>query len=166
LRDPPEAEHPAKRDAFLLIGNPGYSRTKVDLSRQGAHDREEGEVVRVNITVKRVYEYEQNGQETVFLVDRIWPRGISRERLGSCVWKKEAAPSNELRKTFHAGAMSFADFRKAYTSELAHNADALQLYRECRALPADRSIVLLYSSKNQTENNAIVLKEWLEKGNQ
>lgn len=96
------------------------------------------------------------------LVDRLWPRGITKEKARIDAWLKDLAPSTELRRWYHARPSMWMEFRKRYLEELRDtqaNAALEQLY----ALAASkRRLTLVFSSKNAERNNAVVLKELLE----
>ncbi|MBN3853779.1 MULTISPECIES: DUF488 domain-containing protein [unclassified Paraburkholderia] len=115
------------------------------------------------IALQRVYEALPEGREHRFLVDRLWPRGISKERLAGVTWAKEAAPSTALRQWFHANQNDPAhwdEFERRYLAELAANHDAwAPLAEAAHAGP----IVLLYGSHDAEHNHAIVLRDFLLK---
>lgn len=114
------------------------------------------------VQVKRVYAKSVPGDGTRVLVDRLWPRGVSRERAAVDAWLRDLAPSDELRHWFHAYPEAWALFRRRYLKELAQPeaADALnELYRLANQ-PA--KLTLLFASKNEERNNAVVLKDLLE----
>lgn len=115
----------------------------------------------MTIVVKRIYEPASDDDGARVLVDRLWPRGVSKVRAAVDLWLKDLAPSDELRKWFHGGNGTWTEFRQRYLKELAHPevAEALaDLYR----LAGERNrVTLLFSSKNEEQNNATVLKELL-----
>src|SRR5258707_15686547 len=114
------------------------------------------------VTVKRVYEPPARGDGYRVLVDRLWPRGISKERAALHDWLRDLAPSDELRQWFHARPESWLTFRKRYLKELAapEAAEALdELYLLARR---KKNLTLLFASKNEHHNNAVVLKDLLE----
>ncbi len=110
------------------------------------------------IILKRAYD--DDGRDTGYrvLVDRLWPRGISKEKLQADEWLKEIAPSDDLRKGFHNGNLSWDEFRRAYLSELKDHRDTLKPLAE-RA--ASSPVILLFSAKDEAHNNAVVLKQYL-----
>lgn len=110
--------------------------------------------------VKRVYDPPAPGDGCRFLVDRLWPRGISRERLKVDGWLKEVAPSVELRKWFGHDPSRWEDFRQRYLAELNQKPDAVwqPLLEALKAGP----VTLLYAAADREHNNAVVLKAWLE----
>lgn len=105
------------------------------------------------IIVKRVYE-ETDKNYIKVLVDRLQPRGVSKDQIKISIWAKDLAPSNELRKEFNHEENRFEEFKRKYLMELNSNEQAKKFKNE--------NIVLLYAAKNEKYNNAVVLKEWLE----
>jgi uncharacterized protein YeaO (DUF488 family) len=115
----------------------------------------------MHVAVKRVYEDSARGDGARVLVDRLWPRGVSKARAAVDAWMRDLAPSDELRRWFHARPEAWVAFRKRYLKELADPGAARaldQLYRLARR----RKLTLLFASKNQRHNNATVLKDLLE----
>jgi len=111
------------------------------------------------IKLKRAYDTASPQDGYRVLVDRIWPRGVSKEKASVDEWPKEAAPSNELRKWFHAHRSQWDEFKRRYRAELdAHR----QTLESLAARLADGPVTLVYSSRNTEQNNAVVLKEYLE----
>ncbi|MCZ2403949.1 DUF488 family protein [Paenarthrobacter sp. Z7-10] len=92
------------------------------------------------------------------LVDRLWPRGVSKERAAVDLWLKEVAPSTELRKAFHHEGAAFDDFARRYRAELEGN-PAVQELRQVAAEHAE--VVLLFSAKDPAQNQAAVLRDYL-----
>ncbi len=88
------------------------------------------------------------------LVDRLWPRGISKERARLDEWNKVLPPSHELRKRYHSGELDFAAFAQAYRQELKARPEEVDRIRE---LAEDRTVTLLFASANTEENHARVL---------
>jgi uncharacterized protein YeaO (DUF488 family) len=111
------------------------------------------------LRTKRVYDGLSKDDGLGVLVDRLWPRGVSKAKLKGVIWLKEIAPSNDLRKWYHAH-LDRADFKKRYFAELKKNPDAV---RELRALIKKGRVTLLYASKDVEHNHADVLAEFLEK---
>ncbi len=110
------------------------------------------------ISLKRAYEPASSRDGERILVDGIWPRGVSKEKLDIKEWLKEIAPSSELRKAFHAGEMTWGEFRKTYMSELKPYRDTLRkIAKESR----ERTVTLVFSAANTEHNNAVVLKQYL-----
>lgn len=113
---------------------------------------------KADIRVKRVYEMPDAQDGARVLVDRIWPRGMTREKLAMREWLKDAAPSTLLRKTFHHEAERWEEFRAHYFAELDDNPEVVE---RLLALAAKQRLTLLYSAKNETQNNAQALREYL-----
>lgn len=114
----------------------------------------------MKIQTKRVYQPASAADGYRILVDRLWPRGITKEAAGVDRWMKEVAPSNELRKWFHANMDQWDEFNTRYQAELKRSG-ALQ---ELRSLVAGKDLVtLLFAAKTEDRNQALVLKNLLEK---
>ena len=114
------------------------------------------------VAIKRVYEPASRSDGARVLVDRLWPRGLAKATASIDEWLRDLAPSHELRRWFHARPEHWQTFRRKYLKELAH-AEAedslLQLYNLARK---KKRLTLLFASKNETHNNAVVLKELLD----
>jgi uncharacterized protein YeaO (DUF488 family) len=114
--------------------------------------------VSARITTKRVYDPPARGDGYRVLIDRLWPRGISRERAKLDEWARELAPSTELRGWFGHDPDRFGEFRTRYRGELRAHADELDRLRErARAGP----LTLLYGARDTEHNDAVVLAEVL-----
>ncbi|WP_134324676.1 DUF488 domain-containing protein [Cumulibacter soli] len=109
--------------------------------------------------LKRIYDLPEEDDGYRVLVDRLWPRGISKANAQLDDWLKELAPSNELRREFHARPEKYDEFRAAYTAELSEHAEALE---ELRARVAAGTVTILYAAKDAEHNNARVLCEVLD----
>ncbi|AMV20638.1 DUF488 domain-containing protein [Planctomyces sp. SH-PL14] len=92
------------------------------------------------------------------LVDRLWPRGVSKDSLHLDEWRKEIAPTAELRRWFGHREDRWDEFRIRYAAELAEKKDDL---KELRSLPAKHHLVLLYGARDEEHNNAVVLRDVL-----
>jgi uncharacterized protein YeaO (DUF488 family) len=108
--------------------------------------------------IKRIYEPASRGDGKRILVDRLWPRGMSKERAAVDEWIREIAPSTELRKWFGHDPSKWTEFKKKYRKELLKNRDLLRLKEEARK----RTVTLLYAAKDPEHNNAAVLKEVMD----
>ena len=115
----------------------------------------------MTVSVKRVYEKPSRRDGTRVLVDRLWPRGLSKQDAGVHQWLRDLAPSTELRKWFHAHADQWVKFRQRYLKELAENQAAAALATLYRLSNKGR-LTLLFASRNEEHNNARVLKELME----
>ena len=96
------------------------------------------------------------------LVDRLWPRGLKKEDAAVKFWLREVAPSNELRQWFHANPEWWRMFRKRYLKELVGEKSSAAVEKLHHLAEGKRQVTLLYASRNEEHNNAIVLKELLE----
>jgi len=112
--------------------------------------------------VKRVYQEPARSDGTRVLVDRLWPRGLSKARAAVDRWLRDLAPSDALRKWFHARPEAWSVFRKRYLKELARPESAPALDELYRLANQRKKLTLLYASKNETHNNAVALKDLLE----
>ena len=114
------------------------------------------------LTLKRVYDEASEDDGSRVLVDRIWPRGISKDDERIDEWFKEVAPTDELRKWFHESG-DFPNFSKKYRKELEGHPDTRGALDELLDLArGSKRLTLVYASKDQEHNNAVVLKDVLE----
>lgn len=113
------------------------------------------------IFVKRIYERPHDTDGLLILVDRLWPRGVKKEEGRIDHWFKELAPSTELRKWFGHNPARFEEFRMKYLIELNQDENKSKRVDELAQLALGRKVTLLYSAKDITHNNAVVLKEEL-----
>jgi len=114
------------------------------------------------VAVKRVYESVSRSDGARVLVDRLWPRGLRKSEIAMHEWLRDLAPSDTLRKWFHAQPERWLVFRKRYLKELARpeaEKDLQKLYRLARK---KKRLTLLFASKNEKHNNAVVLKALLD----
>lgn len=115
----------------------------------------------MKIHLKRVYEKPTTKEGTRILVDRVWPRGLKKEEARIDKWLKHVAPSTELRKWFGHDPERWDEFRDRYFRELDDTPDAVgQLMAEVQYGP----VTLVYAAKDEEHNNAVALKEYLERG--
>ncbi len=112
----------------------------------------------MDIEIKRVYEQPSAEDGYRILVDRLWPRGLSKEKAKLDLWAKDLAPSDQLRQDFHA-ENNWRSFHGRYLTELKHNRNAVN--ELLKHLQGRRKATLLYASHDQEHNNAVVLKEFL-----
>lgn len=111
------------------------------------------------IRVKRVYEPPQKEDGFRILVDRLWPRGLSKSRGKIDLWLREIAPSDDLRKWFSHDPQKWVAFQKKFNEELKGKED---LVKQVRAIEKDKGVVtLLYSTKETRYNNAVALGNYL-----
>jgi uncharacterized protein YeaO (DUF488 family) len=111
--------------------------------------------------IKRIYEPAAADDGYRVLVDRLWPRGVSKEKAHIDVWLKEIAPSDTLRHRFHDHAESWAEFVEAYRHELKQEA-AQTAAADLRERAKHETVTLLYAARDESHNNAVALKDWLE----
>jgi uncharacterized protein YeaO (DUF488 family) len=114
------------------------------------------------VSVKRVYEKATRTDGARVLVDRLWPRGLSKTAAALDGWLKNLAPSDELRKWFHARPEAWQAFRKKYLKELSLAAAADDLDQLYRLANSRKRLTLVFASTNTERNNAVVLKELLD----
>jgi uncharacterized protein YeaO (DUF488 family) len=112
----------------------------------------------LTLAIKRVYEVPGRGDGTRILVDRLWPRGLSRQRARVDIWLKDIAPSTELRKWFSHDPNKWTEFQDRYRQELKSKTDLLLTLKE---KAAKGPITLLYGAKDESHNEAVVLQELL-----
>ena len=96
------------------------------------------------------------------LVDRVWPRGISKVKAKLNLWEKSIAPSTELRKWFNHEDEKYPEFKEKYLDELTHNSELPDFISLVREELAKNDVVLLYGAKNTEHNQAVVLQEYLD----
>jgi len=111
------------------------------------------------VRLKRVYDDASPDDGTRVLVDRLWPRGRSREAAKVDLWIKDLAPSDALRHWFNHDPERWPEFRKRYRAELAENSEGLETL--CRLVAGTKPVTLLFAAKDSEHNNAVVLKERL-----
>ena len=116
---------------------------------------------RKRVVVKRVYEKAARSDGTRVLVDRLWPRGLSKARASVDAWLRDVAPSDLLRHWFHAHPEERPGFRKRYLKELSQPEAAEALETLYRFRHHKRPLTLLFASKNEEYNNAVVLRDLL-----
>jgi uncharacterized protein YeaO (DUF488 family) len=112
------------------------------------------------IAIKRVYEPVSKTDGQRFLVDRLWPRGVKKETLHMAAWAKQVAPSNELRRWFNHDPAKWKEFQKRYRAELNEQP---KTWRPLLEAAGSGRITLLFSAHDAEHNNAIVLRDYLEK---
>ena len=111
------------------------------------------------IQLKRVYEKPSRKDGLRILVDRLWPRGLTKERAAVELWLKDVAPSTELRKWFGHDPAKWKQFQARYRKELREKKDALELLKQ---KSREQTVTLLYGARDEEHNEALVLKSVLE----
>jgi len=114
------------------------------------------------VAVKRVYEAPSPSDGVRVLVDRLWPRGLTKTDAAVKRWLRDLAPSTELRQWFHANPEAWLFFRKRYLKELVSLEASTALEKLHALAQSGKKLTLLYASRNEEYNNAVVLKELLE----
>jgi uncharacterized protein YeaO (DUF488 family) len=114
----------------------------------------------MTIQLKRVYEKPEPADGTRILVDRLWPRGLTKEKAAIDIWLKNVAPSAELRKWFGHDPKKWRGFRSRYHTELKQRGDQLQLIK---SKAKGGRVTLIYGARDQEHNEAVVLKQLLMK---
>ena len=114
----------------------------------------------MNIKIKRAYEQPESADGFRILVDRLWPRGLTKEKASLDLWLKEIAPSTELRKWFGHDPEKCSGFRGRYETELRHNDDLIKTITD---KAKEGTVTLIYGARDEEHNEALVLKQFLEK---
>jgi uncharacterized protein YeaO (DUF488 family) len=112
------------------------------------------------IRVKRVYDPLDKADGARFLVERLWPRGVKKEKLKTDAWLKDAAPSTELRKWFNHDPAKWRAFQRRYEAELKENREA---WAPILVAASKGDVTLLFSSRDAAHNNVLALRTFLEK---
>jgi uncharacterized protein YeaO (DUF488 family) len=112
------------------------------------------------IKLKRVYESTGKDDGKKFLVERLWPRGVRKTALADAIWSKDVAPSTDLRKWFGHDPKKWAEFQRRYQAEIKEHEEAVEPILQA-ALHS--TVTLLYSSHDTEHNNAVVLRDYLER---
>jgi uncharacterized protein YeaO (DUF488 family) len=113
------------------------------------------------ILIKRIYDPFEESDGDRILVDRLWPRGISKEKAKLTYWAKDIAPSNELRKWFGHSADLFEEFKSKYLKELRSDEHKWEKVNELSQMATAKRMTLLYAAKEPMNNHARVLREEL-----
>jgi uncharacterized protein YeaO (DUF488 family) len=118
--------------------------------------------VRTNtVRLRRIYEPPSKDDGTRILVERLWPRGVSKEKAAIDLWLKDIAPSPPLRKWYSHDTSKWDEFRRRYRAEIEHNSDVL---RDLKQRLEDGPVTFVYAAKDELHNSALVLKEYLLSG--
>ena len=111
--------------------------------------------------VKRIYDAPEAADGARVLVDRLWPRGISKEKAALDLWLKDVSPSDALRKRVHGDPDGWRVFLVDYADELARE-PAASAARQLLEMAAKGPVTLLYAARDEARNNAVALRDWLE----
>src|ERR1700722_7639747 len=114
------------------------------------------------IRVKRVYEPAEAGDGSRILVDRLWPRGVTKAKAGIDLWLKDVAPSHKLRRMVHGDPSKWTEFVAAYARALK-NEPATSAFAVLRVQNAKQRITLVYAARDESHNHAVLLKRRLER---
>jgi uncharacterized protein YeaO (DUF488 family) len=112
------------------------------------------------IILKRAYDAASKADGLRILVERLWPRGVSKQKAKIDLWLKDFAPSPELRKWYGHDAAKWPSFRKRYWTELEKQGDVLALLRY---VSQEKTVTFVFAASDEERNSAVVLKEFLEK---
>jgi uncharacterized protein YeaO (DUF488 family) len=111
-----------------------------------------------NVRLKRIYEAAADDDGARVLVDRLWPRGVSKTRAALTTWCKDIAPSPELRRWFGHEPSRWPEFAERYRAELRQNAE---LIAALRAMARQGPLTLLFGARDEAHNEAVVLRDYL-----
>jgi uncharacterized protein YeaO (DUF488 family) len=114
----------------------------------------------MRIKIKRVYEEANKDDGKRILVDRLWPRGLTKAKADVDVWLKDISPSTELRKWFDHQPGRWQEFKRRYCAELEKNNEQLSALKQ---LTRASAVTLVYGAKDKQHNAAVVLREFLER---
>jgi uncharacterized protein YeaO (DUF488 family) len=114
------------------------------------------------LRIKRVYQPAAEDDGLRVLVDRLWPRGIAKEKAHIDLWLKDIAPSDALRRKFHGHPGKWAEFVAAYGRELGQE-PAQSAAADLRKRIRNQAVTLLYAARDEAHNNAVALRDWLER---
>lgn len=117
------------------------------------------------IRIKRIYEPSSEEDGYRVLVDRLWPRGVTKERADIDNWAKNISPSSLIRKEFNHMPELMDDFKVRYVIELDNNEYAMEFAGYIRKKLDEGNVTLLYAAKDEKTNHAVILKEWFEEHN-
>lgn len=115
----------------------------------------------MNIRIKRVYQQADGNDGVRILVDRLWPRGLTKEKARIDLWLKEIAPSTELRKWFNHDPEKWKRFRGRYETEIRHKDDLIKVLKQ---KASEGTVTLVYAARDEKHNEALVLKQFLKGG--
>jgi uncharacterized protein YeaO (DUF488 family) len=113
----------------------------------------------MDVTLKRVYEKPSVSDGKRILVDRLWPRGLTKEKAKVDVWLKEIAPSTELRKWFNHEPSKWLEFKKRYRVEMHNNTEILSSLKDYLE---SGKVTIVYGAKDEEHNEAVVIKEYFD----
>lgn len=115
------------------------------------------------LIVKRIYAPVELTDGYRILTDKLWPRGMAKEKAAIDYWGKEISPTTSLRQWFNHQPERFPDFTEQYTAELNANPNAPAFVERCREQLQQHNVTLLYGAKDEQHNHALVLRDWVKK---
>ena len=114
----------------------------------------------MTVSVKRAYLPPLPGDGRRVLVDRLWPRGLSKDKIQLTEWLKDVSPSDGLRRSVHEGSITWSEFKRRYIEELKdHDLDLQRLAKYAK----EGNLTLVFSAHDPEKNNAVVLRDYLKK---
>jgi len=114
----------------------------------------------MSIKLKRAYDEPEKSDGFRILVERLWPRGVTKEKAGIDLWMKDIAPSTELRKWYSHDVEKWPEFKKRYRQELKDNKGVVA---ELKSIVSEKDVTFIYAAHDEEHNSAVVLKEYIEK---
>ncbi len=114
------------------------------------------------LRTKRIYQESSKEDGYRILVDRLWPRGVSKGKANIDYWAKEITPSIDLRKDFNHEPDKFEEFKQAYLYELSNNKKSKEFLELINSKLETGNVTLLYAARDENINHAVVLKDWVE----
>lgn len=117
----------------------------------------------IQIKLERIYDKPADTDGYRILVDRLWPRGMSKVNAKLDQWSKQIGPSTELRKWFNHDPEKFSEFKKRYIDELNNGADTKDFLELVKTQLTKGNVIFLYGAKDRQNNQAVVLKDYVEK---
>ncbi|MGB4779475.1 DUF488 domain-containing protein [Microbacterium sp.] len=118
----------------------------------------------MELRLKRVRDDAAESDGWRVLVDRLWPRGVTKERATLDAWAKDAAPSNDLRRQFHHDGLAWSEFERRYRAELTGDAGSAAIAALRHELAEHAVVTLLYDAHDPEHNNAVILADVLRAG--
>ncbi|HMG08407.1 MAG TPA: DUF488 family protein [Mucilaginibacter sp.] len=112
-----------------------------------------------NLPIKRIYEPADKADGVRILVDRLWPRGMTKERAQIDQWMKDVAPTTALRKQFHQNPQNWPGFEHDYIAELQQQENVKEL---AELIQKHETVTLLYAANNEQQNHALILQQFLQ----
>jgi uncharacterized protein YeaO (DUF488 family) len=111
------------------------------------------------IKLKRVYDPPDKNDGRRILVERLWPRGLSKDKAKVSIWMKDLAPSTELRKWYQHDLLKWDEFRRRYIKELENNKEMVE---ELQKISDNNTVTFVYAAHDEEHNSAVVLKQFMD----